>query len=276
MKQLVVFFGAIGDTILIAPAIKKLAEKGDVFVVGYKERIALLEKVGWVKKTYSPDDVDFASFFTSPSEQLRNFLMEFDIAYFFMRDGDIFVKAARNMGVQNVYAFAGTPPDDWKRHASDYYLHCFGLPSYKDFILPIKTEWKHREIIIHPGSGSPKKNMSTEFFIELTNKLLESNLPVRWCLGPAEENISVPQTVPTLPQMELVKLAEFLAGASVYIGNDSGISHLAGAIGIKTVVLFHSTNPEIWKPLGPHVYPFTSKTVSTEKIYEIICKIRDL
>ncbi len=276
MKQLVVFFGAIGDTILIAPAIKKLAEKGDVFVVGYKERIALLEKVGWVKKTYSPDDVDFASFFTSPSEQLRNFLMEFDIAYFFMRDGDIFVKAARNMGVQNVYTFAGTPPDDWKRHASDYYLHCFGLPSYKDFILPIKTEWKHREIIIHPGSGSPKKNMPTEFFIELTNKLLESNLPVRWCLGPAEENISVPQTVPTLPQMELVKLAEFLAGASVYIGNDSGISHLAGAIGIKTVVLFHSTNPEIWKPLGPHVYPFTSKTVSTEKIYETICKIRDL
>ncbi len=273
MKQLVVFFGAIGDTILIAPAMKKLAEKGDVFVVGYKERMALLEKVGWVKKTFSSDNIDFSSFFSSPSERLRNFLREFDIAYFFMRDGDVFIKIARDISIPNAYAFPGTPPDDWKQHASEYYLHCLCLPSYKDFILPIQTEWKHKEIIIHPGSGSLKKNMPIEFFIELTNKLLENNLPVRWCLGPAEENISVPQTVPILPQMELVKLAEYLAGASVYIGNDSGISHIAGAIGIKTIVIFNSTNPEIWKPLGPHVYPLTSNILSIEIIYETICKI---
>ena len=41
--------------------------------------------------------------------------------------------------------------------------------------------------------------------------------------------------------------------AGSYLGNDSGPSHLAAMLGIPTEVLFISTNPEVWKPLGPRV-----------------------
>src|SRR5262249_11303616 len=45
-------------------------------------------------------------------------------------------------------------------------------------------------------------------------------------------------------------VAALVAGASRYVGNDSGVSHLAGALGRRGVVLFGPTRPERWRPLG--------------------------
>lgn len=272
MKKLIVFFGAIGDTILLAPAIQKLSKNGVINVVGYPERMALLKQAGWIEEIYDADTIDFTSIFSTPSNKLCDFLIQFDTVYFFFQDGESLVQKAKSIGVPSSYHFSGKPPNNWKKHASTYYLQCFGFPSIKDFVLPISPKKIHNEVIIHPGSGSKEKNYPIDFFIEITEQLLNKHFKVRWCLGPAEKKLTLSRKIPTLQIERLTQLAEYIAGASAYIGNDSGISHLAGALGVKTIALFCSTDPKVWSPLGPRVFTFTQGNFCLEEILRIICE----
>ena len=76
---------------------------------------------------------------------------------------------------------------------------------------------------------------------------------VYWILGPADEDIPVPTEVRMFPQSDLVHLGPVLASATLYIGNDSGITHLAAAVGCPVLVLFGPTDPRVWAPVGKHV-----------------------
>jgi ADP-heptose:LPS heptosyltransferase len=73
-------------------------------------------------------------------------------------------------------------------------------------------------------------------------------MPVYWCAGADD---------PPLPGAicvdDLWELACWLARARVYIGNDSGITHLAAAVGTPTLAIFRASDPTIWAPRAPHV-----------------------
>ena len=69
-------------------------------------------------------------------------------------------------------------------------------------------------------------------------------MPVHWLAGPDED---LPGAI-RIPN--LYDLACWLAGAKVYLGNDSGISHLAAAVGTPTLALFTATKPRDWSPRG--------------------------
>jgi ADP-heptose:LPS heptosyltransferase len=101
--------------------------------------------------------------------------------------------------------------------------------------------------VIHPFSGSPRKNWPLDNFRRLARGL-ERRMPVRWCAGPED---------PPLPDAhrldDLYELACWLAQASLYIGNDSGITHLAAAVGTPVLAIFGPTDPAVWAPRGPHV-----------------------
>jgi len=98
--------------------------------------------------------------------------------------------------------------------------------------------------IIHPYSSSPKKNWPLENFQAVAERL-ES---VEWCI-PGQID-------------DLYELACWISTASVYIGNDSGISHLAAAVGTPVVAIFVSTDPRIWAPRGDHVDVLENPTVA--------------
>jgi ADP-heptose:LPS heptosyltransferase len=83
-------------------------------------------------------------------------------------------------------------------------------------------------IAIHPFSGSDRKNWAYSGYEELA-KLLP--LPVEWAQDQFED---------------LLELAGWIGGARLYIGNDSGISHLAGAVGVPVVQIFCDSDPEVW------------------------------
>jgi len=105
-------------------------------------------------------------------------------------------------------------------------------------------------IIVHVGSGSPLKNW-TGFaaLVEIWPRSRRESLVV--VRGPVEveREVACPGavtvTTPTLPQ-----LVSLLRGANAYLGNDSGVSHLAAAVGARCVVLFGPTDPATWAPLG--------------------------
>ena len=52
---------------------------------------------------------------------------------------------------------------------------------------------------------------------------------------------------------DLVSISRILLHAKLFIGHDSGLTHLAAALGIATVVLFGPTDPGQWAPRGDHV-----------------------
>lgn len=97
---------------------------------------------------------------------------------------------------------------------------------------------------IHPFSGSPKKNWPLERFREVAGEL---RMPVEWCAGPEEELEGAVRFD------DLYALACRIAQATLYIGNDSGISHLAAAVGTPVVALFGPSDPTVWAPRGPRV-----------------------
>jgi len=95
--------------------------------------------------------------------------------------------------------------------------------------------------VIHPFASSPRKRWPLEKFREVARLL---RIPVRWCAGPDEPLDGAVRID------NLYELGCWLASARVYIGNDSGISHLAAAVGTPTIILFGPTDPAVWAPRG--------------------------
>jgi ADP-heptose:LPS heptosyltransferase len=63
--------------------------------------------------------------------------------------------------------------------------------------------------------------------------------------------------------LPLVHLAAVLKASIAYLGNDSGITHLAASLGFPTVALFGPTNPTVWGPRGPGVRIIYGKNLSS-------------
>ena len=99
-------------------------------------------------------------------------------------------------------------------------------------------------IVIHPFSGGRSKNWPLDSFRELANRL---PLPVEWCAGPEEELAEAVRFA------NILDLAGWFGGARLYIGNDSGITHLAAAVGAPVLALFCKTDAAIWSPRGQNV-----------------------
>jgi len=240
--------------------------------VGRKARLELGVLAGLVDAAHDAEAVDFDSLFTTPSRRLREFLAPFSAAIIWLEDDDgRLARGLRACGIDDVRCFPGLPPADWQRHASDYYLDRL-LASPMDCrpqagtvieqgLSPARLragdcprlDSNAAPIILHPGSGSPKKNWPLDRFHALAAALTAKGHRVQWCRGPAEEDLSPPPGVEVLPEMPLKQLAKHLATARLYIGNDSGITHLAAAVDCPTIALFGPTNPTVWAPRGEHV-----------------------
>lgn len=104
-------------------------------------------------------------------------------------------------------------------------------------------------LAVHPGSGSPSKNWPLQRFVE-TAQRLSSGRPWLLVLGPAEEGVEAPLGARLLRGLPLRALGAILARAGLYLGNDSGITHLAAACGTRTLALFGPTDPALWAPVG--------------------------
>ena len=255
LYTLVVHTGGIGDFLLACPAIARLGQDGPVELLGRKERLALAVAGGLARAAYDLDGADFASVFTAPSNQLKAFLARFDQAVIWMRDegGDI-ERAFGACGIGAVRCFPGLPPEDWSRHASEYFLDCIGAPPAPPLRLCLPHADAALDVVLHPGSGSARKNWPIERFAHLARVLAEQGRHVTWLMGPAEEDMTLPPGAEVFSCTSLVDLGRALQDAALYVGNDSGITHLAAAVGCPCIAVFGPTNPAVWAPRGAHVW----------------------
>jgi ADP-heptose:LPS heptosyltransferase len=115
-------------------------------------------------------------------------------------------------------------------------------------------------VVCHPGSGSPTKNWPADRFAHLVHELeRDTDSEVLFVEGPADEETAllVRQAIESeskwLMHPPLGELLGLLSLAALYIGNDSGITHLAGAAGCPVLAVFGPTRPELWGPIGEKV-----------------------
>ena len=251
VRTLVVHIGGIGDFLLACPSIFRLAEEGPVELLGRIDRLELA--ASRVSAVHDVHKVDFESVFIKPSQTLRDFLARFDRVVVWMRDDGTLLQPIQQCGVTDVRVFPGLPPSNWPEHASLYYLRCLGIDSAPPLSLHFEPSAMPRDVIVHPGSGSVLKNWPIESFVALARELESRGRSVTWSLGPAEERIPLPEVACVIRPEAPVMMAMELAAAGLYVGNDSGITHLAAASGCKTVAVFGPTDPKVWAPRGPNV-----------------------
>ncbi len=151
--------------------------------------------------------------------------------------------------------------------------------------LPNLSHWEHgnkSEIIIHPGSGSIKKVWPIENFLFLIERLLSENKKVKVILGESEDRkeffvFSNLKGVDVKRALSLKEVINELLKGILYIGNDSGISHLSALLGIPTIVIFKETDPEVWAPKGERVYVISTypekEWIKKEEVLEFVREI---
>ena len=113
-------------------------------------------------------------------------------------------------------------------------------------------------LVVHPGSGAPSKCWPAHNFARFLSWWRSSGKPALLLEGPADgaivkgikDRISA---IPTLSNPPLSVLAMLLGKCAVYVGNDSGVTQLAAAVGVKVAAIFGPTDPEIWAPRGKNV-----------------------
>jgi ADP-heptose:LPS heptosyltransferase len=152
-------------------------------------------------------------------------------------------------------------------HISDYHLSLLKKISKSDVRAPVRQH-PHPEckseadklldkigkfVAFHPGSGSERKNWPINKFEALAEKLREKGFRIVWIMGPADAVFSPPSTDILVRNAPLPLLVHIFARSCLYVGNDSGISHLAAACGAASVVLFGPSDPEVWRPCGKKV-----------------------
>jgi heptosyltransferase-2 len=272
-RGLIIFPGALGDLICLIPAIRALGRRYPTFefeLMAREELARFAERRLTIVAGHSIDRREIALLFSEgggESNLAHIFFRQFDrIDCFFAFDNNRFRSSLRQAARSEVsfYPFrpAGTGhvaecylraigaaiselggnsiellPDDLRR--AQQKLHAFGLEP-------------GRFVLILPGSGSARKNWPAENFALLADRI-ELIQRVVVVLGPAETGLAPSfqaRTLSMVTDTELGELASIARLSRCFIGNDSGVSHLAAAAGSRGLVIFGPTDPERWRPIG--------------------------
>ena len=267
-RILVIRGGALGDFLLTLPAIKLLREAfpfAHLEILGYQHIVRLAELGGYASATRSIEYGPLASFFTRdgdlPAELVEYFAGFQQIVSYLFDPDEIFARNLWRAGVRNL--IAGSPKITDQEHATRQLARplerlALYLEDPAAWILPNEPRTINRNLIaIHPGSGSESKNWPGSRFLELARWLLEQDEDRRLMLigGEADhERLTIlkaglpNERLESRQNLPLVTLALELRNCALFLGHDSGISHLAAALGVPSLLLYGPTDPAVWAP----------------------------
>lgn len=281
-RILVIRGGAIGDFILTLPAIRLLRENfpaAQIEILGYEHIIALAHRRYYAEAIRSIEYGPMAGFFV-PNSVLAPDLAEYFagfqqvISYLFDPDG-FFAGNMDRAGVKN-FLPAYVKIDDSQHAARQLARPLERLALFLDdpapLVHPSPEDFSYsREflgasdqpvIALHPGSGSPRKNWPLDHWRQLGTWLssLEPK-PRLMIIGGEADDLQLDELPKAWPEADVLiarglplpALGAILTRCELFIGHDSGISHLAAAVGTNCLLLFGPTDPAVWAPANPGV-----------------------
>jgi heptosyltransferase III len=247
-SRLIIRPGGIGDCILSLPAIEHL--RTGCTEVWVPSPVVPLIRFG-AARAIASTGIDLLGLpgVDAPAgliEKLRSFD---SIVSWYGANRAEFRQEVRALGLPFQFLDA-LPQAGAKIHAADFFLKQVGGEGVAVPRIECERAARSDFAVIHPFSGSARKNWPLERFREVATRL---GIPVRWCAGPEE-------TLDDALRFEnLYELGCWLASARVYIGNDSGITHLAAAVGTPVVAIFGPSDPAMWAPRGARVSVVSGK-----------------
>ena len=247
MRRLIIRPGAIGDFIVSLPALECLA--ADYLEICAAPANVPLARFADRARSIPSTGLDLLGL-TEPPGRLLDDLRGFDsVVSWYGANRPDFRELVDHLGFP-FHFFPALPPEGAGLHAADFYLDQVRTIARcdNDGIPRIPCDAVREDFaVIHPFSGSPKKNWPLEKFRELVG-ILQQTMPVHWCCGPEDPPLEGAVRID-----DLYELACWLGRARLYVGNDCGITHLAAAVGTPVVALFGPTDPAVWAPRGPNV-----------------------
>jgi hypothetical protein len=247
VRRLIVRPGGIGDFIVSLPALECLrAEYCEVWAAAANVPLARFADRA---RPIAGTGLDLLAV-TEPPASLLETLRGFDsIVSWYGANRPEFRQLVCRLNLPFTF-FPALPPETAGQHAADFYLEqvrslraCIsdGVPRIEC------PSGRENFAVIHPFSGSPRKNWPIEKYRTLAGRL-QRRMPVSWCAGPED-----PPLEEAVRMDNLYDLGCWLARAQLYVGNDSGITHLAAAVGTPVLALFGPTDPAVWGPRGANV-----------------------
>ena len=272
---LVVHPGALGDVLQAVPALRavRAATPGGAITFAGQPRLGrLLADWGLVERARAFDGFGLDALFTDEPAPpaLADVLGGFDriVSWFGSRD-EIYRRRLRALAPGAIVA-PPVPENDWPvwRHLLATVSEPDVVPSWVEPVRlsaapppsPLSGEGRVRgpSLIVHPGSGGEWKRWPVERFAAVIETLRRRHaLEVVVHQGPADAEAAqkllsrLGGEADVLLEPDLPRLAATLAAARVYVGGDSGVSHLAAAVGAASVIVFPPATRRRWAPWGP-------------------------
>ena len=265
--------GAIGDFILTLPAISALRgqfPEAHIEILGYPHIARLALAGGLVNRVQSIEAGALAGFFARGgklAEDLVDYFSEFDLIVSYLYDPDQIFRT--NVGRCTGAQFIEGPhrPDERAAvHATKVYLQPLERLAIFEVDPVPRLSFGPRgsnagQLALHPGSGSERKNWPEAKWADLVQHLINETGFKLLLVGGEAEGDRLQRLAAALPparvrvaqSLPLTELAGLLQQSDAFIGHDSGISHLAAAVGLPGIVLWGDTAEEIWRPAGDRV-----------------------
>ena len=277
-RNILVFHqGALGDFVVTWPLALGLARvfaQSRVYYVTGGQKGALAEKV--LRVDAADVEAGWHHLFSSeprlPEAAGRLLAGAQWVLSFVAGPDDLWARNVRSLApAANLVTISTAMPDDFAGHVTDYILgQLHGLPVVEAAMSQMLRSVRARgvgfprtpggPIVIHPGAGSGKKRWPAEQFLELVRQVSAAGESVEVLLGeveleqwPADQVKRFKDVAPVRTPASLVELLDGVAGASAFVGNDSGPGHLAAILGIPTISIFGPKDPTRWMPIGPDV-----------------------
>jgi ADP-heptose:LPS heptosyltransferase len=306
-KALLIRFGGLGDLLVALPSIRLIRGKypdARLTLACRKQYGELLVETGVVDDIIAEDSPRLLPLFgEAPAAEadLSSRLGSFDLVVGWTHGGkEHFAKAGIALSAKSgQIRFINADPRESGQLSRYFFrktVEAFGASSTlsidewaglpvgrllrADGLRPIfGAEGDNRGVVVHPGSGSESKRWPLENFLHVIHRLGEHGVAGSLVTGEAEESMAAELENAVLPpgwtwvrQPRLTNLASLLSAAGLYLGNDSGVTHLAAACGAEVIVLFRQDLVTAWEPLG-RVHPniaLSLKEIRLESVWEAI------
>jgi len=264
---LIIHPGALGDFILIFPAVSQLHKYYDGIDVLCQSGLGkLVRSLGLVENWHPIESAHVATLFSGTiGPKIKTLLAPYAKIILFSRSPEL-EQTIHQITTKPVCRITPKPPINEPIHLTKFVLenliNC-GLIKKTDVVAEgLSLDSRRGEnqssdkILLHPGAGSFRKRWPLSDFLEVAAMLEADGLKTEFVLGPAEADLAnelqqPDRTVHVLS--DLLELTALLKSAGGYIGNDSGASHLAAVLGLPVTVIFGPADPKRWAPVGRKV-----------------------
>lgn len=299
--------GALGDVLLSLPCLRVIQDIScPVHFAGRADIGRLFFNTGIAQEISPADGVFYASAYSdTPDDAVAEFLGNFQQAFVFTARSNSLLASNIRRFIPETKIILTTPDEKERRHVSEYRLsqlvrqgalqtNLHVPDSFREkamFLLQGRRHGRSVQIIaLHPGSGGKKKCWPLKNYLKLIARIWEDyDSIVVLITGPAE-GLEIKREIHDfvagfsgavhIDGQDLTTVAALLGIATLYIGNDSGISHLAASVNTPSIVLFGPTDPLLWKPVGRQVhviaqgdYPGSLENIRVADVYEKAIRI---